>query len=184
MAERLEDLNLPNASVAKIIKDAIPESINIGKEARTALARAAAVFVLFISTHASQEAQKANRKTLLGQDVIDALSNLEFEEFIEPLNEYLESKRVNTVTLIILLISIARKTLVTCQALVFLSDSDKSKSLNFKLKNVFWCIIDVLGFKNAQKQKRDKTKSKKTAENDEITEDIEEEPSEDLENGK
>lgn len=91
MAERLEDLNLPNASVVKIIKDAIPESINIGKEARTALARAAAVFVLFISTHASQEAQKANRKTLIGQDVIDALSNLEFEEFIEPLTEYLES---------------------------------------------------------------------------------------------
>lgn len=90
MAEKLEDLNLPNASVAKIIKDAIPDSVNIGKDARTALARAAAVFVLYISSHASQEAQKANRKTMLAQDVLDALTNLEFEEFIEPLKEGLK----------------------------------------------------------------------------------------------
>lgn len=90
MAERLEDLNLPNASVLKIIKDVVPDSVNIGKEARTALARAAAVFVLYISTHASQEAQKVNRKTLLGQDVIDALTSLEFDSFVEPLTECLK----------------------------------------------------------------------------------------------
>lgn len=89
MAERLEDLNLPNASVAKIIKEAIPENINLSKDAKTALARAAAVFVLYVSTHASQEAKKAHRKTMIGQDVIDALENLEFDEFIEPLNEFL-----------------------------------------------------------------------------------------------
>lgn len=94
MAEKLEDLNLPNASVAKIIKEAIPDSVNIGKEARTALARAAAVFVLYISSHASQEAQKANRKTMVAQDVMDALSNLEFEQFIEPLNESLKGNRL------------------------------------------------------------------------------------------
>lgn len=92
MAEKLEDLNLPNASVAKIIKEAIPDSVNIGKEARTALARAAAVFVLYISSHASQEAQKSNRKTMVAQDVLDSLTNLEFEEFIEPLKESLKGK--------------------------------------------------------------------------------------------
>lgn len=93
MAERLEDLNLPNASVAKIIKEAIPENINLSKDAKTALARAAAVFVLYVSTHASQEAKKAHRKTMVGQDVIDALENLEFEEFIGPLNDFLKGKQ-------------------------------------------------------------------------------------------
>lgn len=92
MAEKLEDLNLPNASVTKIIKEAIPDSVNIGKEARTALARAAAVFVLYVSSHASQEAQKTNRKTMVAQDVLDALSNLEFDEFIEPLKENLKGE--------------------------------------------------------------------------------------------
>ncbi|KAL3285367.1 hypothetical protein HHI36_019475 [Cryptolaemus montrouzieri] len=87
MAEKLEDLNLPNASVQKIIKDALPESVNIGKDARSALSRAASVFVLYVTSQASKEAQKSHRKTLMGQDVLNALEELEFEEFLEPLQE-------------------------------------------------------------------------------------------------
>ncbi|KAF2896780.1 hypothetical protein ILUMI_09398 [Ignelater luminosus] len=92
MAEKLEDFNLPSAAVHKIIKEAIPENVNISKDARTSLARAAAVFVLYIASHASQLAQSVNRKTLLGKDVIDALGTLEFEELIGPLNKSLEGK--------------------------------------------------------------------------------------------
>ncbi|KAJ8934738.1 hypothetical protein NQ318_022810 [Aromia moschata] len=90
MAEKLEDLNLPNASVLKIIKEALPESVNIGKDARSALSRAASVFILYITSQASNEAQKANRKTLVGQDVITALEELEFDSFVEPLQEVLK----------------------------------------------------------------------------------------------
>ncbi|KAJ8919791.1 hypothetical protein NQ315_006320 [Exocentrus adspersus] len=90
MAEKLEDLNLPNASVQKIIKEALPDNVNIGKDARSALSRAASVFVLYITSQASNEAQKADRKTLTGQDIIKALEELEFENFIEPLQEVLK----------------------------------------------------------------------------------------------
>ncbi|CAG9824869.1 unnamed protein product [Phaedon cochleariae] len=90
MAEKLEDLNLPNASVHKIIKEALPDSVNIGKDARSALSRAASVFVLYVTSQASNEAQKVNRKTLVGKDVIKALEELEFENFIEPLEEALK----------------------------------------------------------------------------------------------
>lgn len=44
MVEKIQDLNLPNASVIRIIKDALPDGIGIGKEARVAIARAASVF--------------------------------------------------------------------------------------------------------------------------------------------
>ncbi|KAL1517846.1 hypothetical protein ABEB36_001555 [Hypothenemus hampei] len=93
MAEKVEDLTLPTATVARIIKDALPEHIFVGKDARAALSTAASVFVLFLTSQASQEAQRTNRKTLLGQDVIKALEELEFDEFIEPLQTVLKDFR-------------------------------------------------------------------------------------------
>ncbi|XP_045480509.1 DNA polymerase epsilon subunit 3 [Harmonia axyridis] len=87
MAEKLEDLNLPNASVQKIIKEALPESVNIGKDAKAALSRAASVFILYITSEASKGAQKDGRKTLSGQDVFKAIEKLEFDDFMEPLQE-------------------------------------------------------------------------------------------------
>lgn len=90
MAEKLEDLNLPGATVARIIKEALPDQVAVGKDARAALSRAASVFVLFLTSQASQEAQREKRKTLLGQDVIKALEELEFDDFIEPLQAVLK----------------------------------------------------------------------------------------------
>ncbi|CAH1994133.1 unnamed protein product [Acanthoscelides obtectus] len=101
MAEKLEDLTLPNGSVQKIIKEALPDNTNVGKDARLALSRAASVFVLYVTSQASNEAQKVNRKTLTKEDVINALKDLEFEDFIEPLQialkEFKEAKAKKTV---------------------------------------------------------------------------------------
>lgn len=44
MVDNIQDLNLPNSVVARIIKEALPDGINVAKEARTAIARAASVF--------------------------------------------------------------------------------------------------------------------------------------------
>ena len=41
MAESPEDLNLPNAVITRIIKEAFPDGVNISKEARSAISRAA-----------------------------------------------------------------------------------------------------------------------------------------------
>ncbi|CAG9829900.1 unnamed protein product [Diabrotica balteata] len=90
MAERLEDLNLPNTTVQKIIKEVLPDSVYIGKDARSALSRAASVFVLYVTSQASNEAQNNNRKMLIANDVLKALEELEFENFIEPLEEVLK----------------------------------------------------------------------------------------------
>lgn len=50
MAERPEDLNLPNAVVTRIIKEALPSGVNIGKDARLAISKAASVFVLYATS--------------------------------------------------------------------------------------------------------------------------------------
>ena len=90
MAERPEDLNLPNSIVARIIKESLPEGINVSKEARSAIAKAASVFVLYTTSCSNNLAMKANRKTISGQDVLSAMSDMEFDRFVEPLKASLE----------------------------------------------------------------------------------------------
>jgi len=89
MAERPEDLNLPTSIVTKIIKDCLPNTCKVSKEANAAIAKAASVFVLYATSSANTAAQKSNRKTITGGDVISAMSDMEFEKFVRPLENSL-----------------------------------------------------------------------------------------------
>lgn len=90
MAERPEDLNLPNAVITRIIKEALPDGVNVSKEARRAISQAASVFVLYATSCANNFAMKAKRKTLNAGDVLAAMEEMEFERFLVPLKEALE----------------------------------------------------------------------------------------------
>ncbi|XP_062844856.1 DNA polymerase epsilon subunit 3 [Trichomycterus rosablanca] len=91
MAERPEDLNLPNAVITRIIKEALPDGVNVSKEARKAISQAASVFVLYATSCANSFAMKAKRKTLNAGDVMSAMEEMEFERFLPPLREALEA---------------------------------------------------------------------------------------------
>jgi len=93
MAERPEDLNLPNAVVTRIIKDAIPDGVAVSKEARLAISKAASVFVLYATSCSNNFALKNKRKTINAQDVLSAMEDMEFEQFIEPLQQCQEAFR-------------------------------------------------------------------------------------------
>ncbi|XP_075690948.1 DNA polymerase epsilon subunit 3 [Rhinoderma darwinii] len=94
MAERPEDLNLPNAVITRIIKEAIPDGVNVSKEARSAISRAASVFVLYATSCANNFAMKGKRKTLSVTDVLAAMEEMEFQRFLAPLKEALEAYRL------------------------------------------------------------------------------------------
>lgn len=91
MAEKPEDLNLPNAVISRLVKEALGEGVNISKEARSAISKAASVFVLYCTSCANNHAIENKRKTLTANDVLSALEEMEFEEFIDPLKESLEA---------------------------------------------------------------------------------------------
>ncbi|XP_071981398.1 DNA polymerase epsilon subunit 3 [Engystomops pustulosus] len=93
MAERPEDLNLPNAVITRIIKEALPDGVNVSKEARSAISRAASVFVLYATSCANNFAMKGKRKTLNVTDVMSAMEEMEFQRFLAPLKESLEAYR-------------------------------------------------------------------------------------------
>jgi len=90
MAEKPEDLNLPLAVVSRIIKDSLPENINVSKEARQAISKAASVFVLYATSCANNFALKGKRKTLAATDIFQAMEEMEFERFVPELKKSLE----------------------------------------------------------------------------------------------
>lgn len=89
MAEKPEDLNLPTSIVSKIIKDCLPSTCKVSKEASAAIAKAASVFILYTTSSSNAVASKSNRKTISGQDVITAMGDMEFDKFVRPLENSL-----------------------------------------------------------------------------------------------
>ncbi|KFM76350.1 DNA polymerase epsilon subunit 3, partial [Stegodyphus mimosarum] len=91
MTEKVDELALPSAVIMRILKDAIPDGINVSREARAAVARAAAIFVLYTTASASQVQATSQRKTLSATDVFLALEDMLFEDMIDPIKESLNA---------------------------------------------------------------------------------------------
>ena len=102
-----EEMSLPSAAIQRIIKSKLPEGVMIGKEAKVAFSKASSIFILYVttmcapagpdSTHAPARlrpiplcpalsandlAKEARRTTVTAQDVLHALRDLEFDEFL------------------------------------------------------------------------------------------------------
>lgn len=93
MVERIEDLNLPNTVIARLIKESLPDSANVSKEARAAIARAASVFAIFVTSSSTALAHKQNHKTITAKDILLTLAELDFESFVPSLTQDLEAYR-------------------------------------------------------------------------------------------
>ncbi|XP_017022470.1 DNA polymerase epsilon subunit 3 [Drosophila kikkawai] len=93
MVERIEDLNLPNTVIARLIKESLPDSANVSKEARAAIARAASVFAIFVTSSSTALAHKQNHKTITAKDILQTLAELDFESFVPSLTQDLEAYR-------------------------------------------------------------------------------------------
>jgi len=93
MAERPEDLNLPISVVQRIIKESLPDGVNVSKEARQTISRASSVFVLYLTACAVSHSNKAKRKTLGVNDIFSAINDMEFDSFANPLKTSLENRK-------------------------------------------------------------------------------------------
>ncbi|GFN75448.1 DNA polymerase epsilon subunit 3 [Plakobranchus ocellatus] len=69
------------------------EGVNVSKEARLAISKAASVFVLYATSCSNNFALKGKRKTIGAQDVLNAMEDMEFEQFVEPLQQCQEAFR-------------------------------------------------------------------------------------------
>jgi len=87
------EFELPMTSVVRILKRKLPEGVAVSKEAKQAFARAAGIFILYLTSASNAYCKDSKRQTLNAKDVLDALGAIEFDEFVEPLQACLDEMR-------------------------------------------------------------------------------------------
>ncbi|PSN34351.1 Nuclear transcription factor Y subunit beta [Blattella germanica] len=90
---REQDRFLPIANIAKIMKRGIPEPGKIAKDARECVQECVSEFISFITSEASDRCHMEKRKTINGEDILFAMTNLGFDNYVEPLKLYLQKYR-------------------------------------------------------------------------------------------
>lgn len=70
---KVADFEPPAAYVYKIIKNVLPENMIMTKEARTAIVRAAGIFIFYITHGANDFCRESKRSTIYTADVINSL---------------------------------------------------------------------------------------------------------------
>ncbi|XP_071817800.1 uncharacterized protein [Apostichopus japonicus] len=90
---REQDRFLPIANVARIMKNSVPKSGKISKEAKECVQECVSEFISFITSEASERCHQEKRKTINGEDILYAMSTLGFDPYVEPLKIYLQKYR-------------------------------------------------------------------------------------------
>ncbi|XP_059366824.1 nuclear transcription factor Y subunit beta-like [Carassius carassius] len=90
---REQDIYLPIANVARIMKNAIPQTGKIAKDAKECVQECVSEFISFITSEASERCHQEKRKTINGEDILFAMSTLGFDMYLEPLKNYLQKFR-------------------------------------------------------------------------------------------
>ena len=79
---------LPIANINRIMKAALPADTKISKEARECVQECVSEFIAFITCESCEITQLEKRKTINGEDVIKAMENLNFMEYLELVEFY------------------------------------------------------------------------------------------------
>ena len=87
----------PQACVGRIIKNVLPENVQVTKDAKAAFTRAAGIFIFYLTHCANDFSRESKRSTIYTQDVVNALKELDFGEFQAPLEAFIEGKHENII---------------------------------------------------------------------------------------
>ncbi|KAM0791335.1 hypothetical protein ACM66B_005805 [Microbotryomycetes sp. NB124-2] len=78
-----DDVNLPKATINKVIQEFLPADYSCSKETKDLMAECCKEFVLTIASEANEICDKEAKKTLVPEHIIAALNSLGFEAFVE-----------------------------------------------------------------------------------------------------
>ena len=88
-----KDIEIPLNAVNRVLKLALPESTTPTREAKLAFAKAAGIFVLYVTACANEFAKEGKRSTLSSTDILTALNELGFGSFVPALEAALEQHK-------------------------------------------------------------------------------------------
>mmetsp|Transcript_13573 Transcript_13573/g.18799 ORF Transcript_13573/g.18799 Transcript_13573/m.18799 type:complete len:133 (-) Transcript_13573:320-718(-) len=87
------DRLLPIANISRIMKQALPSNAKVAKEAKDCIQECVTEFIGFITSEASDRLAKDDRKTITGNDIIDSMRALGFNNYLAFLQVFLEKRR-------------------------------------------------------------------------------------------
>ena len=90
---REQDRWLPIANVARLMKNTLPETAKVSKDAKDCMQECVSEFISFVTSEASDRCLMEKRKTINGEDVLYSLHTLGFENYAEVLKIYLAKYR-------------------------------------------------------------------------------------------
>ncbi|CAL5075516.1 unnamed protein product [Urochloa decumbens] len=93
---------LPKAIVRRLVKDKLAHiagggeggEVIVNKDAMAAFAESARIFIHYLSATANDMCKESKRQTINADDVLKALDEMEFSEFVEPLRTSLEEAKM------------------------------------------------------------------------------------------
>jgi histone H3/H4 len=81
------------ANVSRIMKNAVPPTAKIAKDAKECVQECVSEFISFITSEAAEKCQLEKRKTIGGEDILYAMISLGFENYAETLKIHLAKLR-------------------------------------------------------------------------------------------
>ena len=76
MSDKLPEFEPPQACINRIIKQVLPDNVQITKDSRAAFTRAAGIFIFYLTHCANDICKEKKRQTISPQDVLTALKYL------------------------------------------------------------------------------------------------------------
>lgn len=90
---REQDRWLPINNVARLMKNTLPVSAKVSKDAKECMQECVSEFISFVTSEASDRCASDKRKTINGEDILISLHALGFENYAEVLKIYLAKYR-------------------------------------------------------------------------------------------
>lgn len=90
---REQDRWLPIANVARLMKNTLPPTAKVSKDAKECMQECVSEFISFITSEASDKCLREKRKTINGEDILYLMYDLGFENYAEVLKIYLAKYR-------------------------------------------------------------------------------------------
>ncbi len=78
------------------MKEALPKDTKISKEARECVQECVSEFIAFITCEACEITKEEKRKTINGDDILRAMKQLNFEDYIQLVEVYNKKYKLST----------------------------------------------------------------------------------------
>lgn len=102
MADKENEAELPKAHIKRIVKAKLShlqsgdKEVQINKDALLAFSESCKIFINYLTATANDICKENKRQIVSAEDVFQALDDMEFPEFIEPLRSFLTEYQQST----------------------------------------------------------------------------------------